>query len=92
LSRRLSEQALFLVDDLTLGQIKTRQVVGIMGRFDTSKALFVDVPNDNLELSVRNLTNAAFVQVGSLNVYDILRHDHLLISKKAVEALEERSA
>jgi len=92
LTRRLSEKALFLVDDLALGQIKTRQIVGIMGKFDTTKALFVDVPNDNLELSVRNLPNAAFVHVGSLNVYDILRHDHLLISRKAVEALEGRSA
>ena len=92
LSRRLSEQALFLVEDMTLSLAKTKQVLGIMGRFDTSKALFVDVPNANLELSVRNLPNAAFVNVGSLNVYDILRHDHLLISKKAVEALEERSA
>jgi large subunit ribosomal protein L4 len=92
LTRRLSEKALFLIDDLSVAQIKTKQVVGIMGRFQTSKALFVDVQNDRLELSVRNLPNAAFVQVGSLNVYDILRHDHLLISKKAVAALEERSA
>lgn len=92
LSRRLEETALYLVEDMTVPQIKTRQIVGIMGKFATSKALFVDVPNDRLELSVRNLPNAAFISVGKLNVYDILRHDHLLISKAAVEALEARSA
>jgi large subunit ribosomal protein L4 len=92
LTRRLSETALYLVDDMAVSQIKTRQVVGIMSRFATTKALFVDVDNTRLDLSVRNLPNAAFVPVGKLNVYDILRHDHLLISKAAVAALEERIA
>lgn len=92
LTRRLDETALFLVEDMAVSQIKTRQIVGIMSKFATSKALFVDVDNGRLELSVRNLSNAAFVPVGKLNVYDILRHDHLLISKAAVAALEERIA
>lgn len=92
LSRRTEEKQVIVVDDLTLPQIKTKQISGLLKRFDVSKTLIVDVSNENLQLSARNLPNAQYLPVAGLNVYDILRHDTVLISKAAAEALHQRIA
>jgi large subunit ribosomal protein L4 len=92
LSRRTAENQVVVIEDMTLSSIKTRHVSELLKRFGLRKALIVDVSNGNLELSTRNLPYAHFVEVGGLNVYDILRHDTVLISKAATEALSERMA
>ncbi|MCC6625645.1 MAG: 50S ribosomal protein L4 [Deltaproteobacteria bacterium] len=90
LSRRTEEGRLVVVDDLNLPKIQTKQVVQIQGRFEAPKALFVDVDNANLALSARNIPTAQYLAVGGINVYDVLRHDTLVISKAAALALQER--
>lgn len=90
LSRRQQEGRLAVIDDMTLAEIKTKRVAGVLSAFEAPKALLCDVANDNLQRSARNLATAHYVGVGQLNVYDILRHDNLLLSKAAVEALTER--
>jgi len=90
LSRRQQEGRLVLIDDLALGQIKTKRVAEIVGRFEAGRALFVDTMNDTLRLSARNMPEAHYLQVGELNVYDILRAETLLMSKAAVEDLHAR--
>ncbi len=90
LSRRQQEGRLALIDEMALAEIKTKQVGKILAAFDASKALIVDIDNKNLELSTRNVAKSHFVPVRELNVYDILRHDHLLMSKAAAEALQKR--
>ncbi len=92
LSRRASENQVIVLEDITLPQIKTKQVAGLLTRFEVKKTLIVDVPNENLELSTRNLPHAQYLPVAGLNVYDILRHDTLVLSKAAVAALSERMA
>ena len=79
-----------IIDDLSLPAIKTKQVAGLLTRFEAKKALIVDVPNENLQLSTRNLPNAQYSPVAGLNVYDILKHDTLVLSKAAAAALNER--
>lgn len=92
LSRRASEQQIVVIDDMTLPQVKTKQVAGLMKRFDVKKVLIVDVTNENLSLSTRNIPNAQYLSVAGLNVYDVLKHDTVLLSKAAAEALHERTA
>lgn len=92
LSRRNAEQQVVVIDSLDLPQIKTKQVANLLKRFEAKKTLIVDVPNENLQLSTRNLPDAQYVQVAGLNVYDILRHDTLVLSKAAAAALNERIA
>ncbi len=92
LSRRTSEKQVIVIDDMTLPAIKTKQVAGLLKRFDLKKVLFVDLDNEKLSLSTRNLPNAQFLQAGNLNVYDILRHDTVVMSKAAVSVLTERMA
>jgi large subunit ribosomal protein L4 len=92
LSRRNAEKQVVVIDSLDLPQIKTKQVANLLKRFEAKKTLIVDVANDNLQLSTRNLPDAQYVPVAGLNVYDILRHDTLVLSKAAAAALNERIA
>lgn len=90
LSRRQQEGALVVVDNFELAEIKTRQVVDTLARFEATKALIVDAPNENLHKSAKNLPKSNYLAVDGLNVYDILRHDTLLVTQRAVEAIEGR--
>jgi large subunit ribosomal protein L4 len=92
LSRRAAEQQIVVIDDMTLPQVKTKQVSTLMKRFEVSKVLIVDVTNENLSLSTRNIPNAQYLAVAGLNVYDVLKHDTVLLSKAAAQALHERMA
>ena len=90
LSRRAQEGRLHVVDDMALGAIKTKAVANVLAKFAAPKALLVDGDNTNLQLATKNLASAHYLSVGELNVYDILRHDDLLLSKSAVESLQAR--
>jgi large subunit ribosomal protein L4 len=92
LTKRLSESRLFVIDDLAIGEYRTRKVLEILGRFELKGALLIDGPNDHLARSSKNLPNCTFLRVDGLNVFDVLRHDALLISTDAIKAAEERLA
>ena len=90
LSRRQQEGALVVVDGFELEEIKTRRVLDVLTKFEAPKALIIDDANDQLALSSRNLDSSNYLAVDGLNVYDILRHDTLMITKRAVEVIEGR--
>jgi len=90
LSRRQQEGRLLVIDDLRLPEVKTKRVASALSGFGAPKSLIVDTDNPSLHLSARNLPKAHYLPVGDLNVYDILRHDHLVISRSAAEALQGR--
>ena len=57
------------------------------------KALIIDEKsNEKLEKSVRNLANHRFLPPEGLNVYDLLKYDHLIVSRLAIKAIEARAA
>lgn len=91
LSLRLKEGKLLVVDSFELSEVKTKVLAGILKTFDVRKALLVDGrANSNLKLSARNLPKSQFLPPEGINVYDILHHDHLILSKDAVRELELR--
>jgi large subunit ribosomal protein L4 len=91
LSLRLKEGKLLVVENFELAEVKTKVLAGILKTFDVRRALLVDASvNSNLKLSVRNLPRNQFLPPEGLNVYDILHHDHLILSKDAVRELELR--
>jgi len=92
LTKRLSESRLIVVDNLAIGEYRTRKVLEILGRFELEGALLIDGPNDHLARSSKNLPNCTYLRVDGLNVYDILNHDALVITADAVKAAEERLA
>lgn len=90
LSRRAQEKNLVVVDKLELPEAKTKLVAGFMKTFELQSALIVDQDNPNAALSGRNLQGVKVLPVQGLNVYDILKYDHLVLTKRAVAAIEGR--
>jgi large subunit ribosomal protein L4 len=92
LSLMLKEGRLTVVENLVLPEIKTRALVTALAALQApKKALVVDGKgNENLALSIRNVRGSQFLPPEGLNVYDILRHDHLVLSQAAVKDLEAR--
>jgi large subunit ribosomal protein L4 len=89
LSGRLGENRLFVVEDFSLPEVKTRSLVRILERFGLKSAVLVDFKdNDRLRLSARNLPKFRFLAADGVNVYDILRHENIIVSKGAVRAIE----
>jgi large subunit ribosomal protein L4 len=89
LSERLREGNLVVVDELIFSNPKTKDFVGALHAlgFD-GRTLIVDtLDNDNLLLSSRNVKGAKVVASGGLNVYDVLYHEKLLVSRSAVDQI-----
>lgn len=81
---------LVVVDHFDLEEIKTRFFIQIMKEFDVNRALIItEEKNDNLEKSSRNVPWVKVMRYQGLNVYDILRHDHLFLVQPAVAKIEE---
>ena len=92
LSKFAKEGRLLVVDRFELPQIKTKGVLDALSTLKTDrKTLVVDVAaNENLRLSIRNCQDHQFLPPEGVNVYDLLRHDTLVLSKDAAKALEGR--
>jgi large subunit ribosomal protein L4 len=87
LSRRHEESRLWVVEDFELTEIKTKTLAGICQTFGWNSALLVDESNEKLQKSVRNLPGVQFLDREGLNTYDILRYEHIVLSKSAVEQI-----
>jgi large subunit ribosomal protein L4 len=92
LSARQQEGRLVVLEDFELAEIKTRRVAQVLGQFEGAKHLVVDVDNANLSKSTGNLADSAYLASDGLNVYDILRHDSLVLTRSAVDAIARRLA
>lgn len=92
LSDKLGSDRLIVIDDFKISKPKTKEMAGVIGTFGFSKALIVDGENKNLELASRNLEKHKYLRTEGVNVYDVVNHEWLVISKKAAQALGERLA
>lgn len=92
LSLFAKESRLIVVDSLELVEIKTKGLIATLSTLQAGKkSLVVDSSsNDKLVKSIRNLQNHQFLPPEGVNVYDLLRHDHLIVSREAAKALEAR--
>lgn len=91
LSLRNGEKKLLVLEDLSLGEIKTKRMVKIIESLGAQRPLVVD-DKGNIELikSMRNLPRAKYVAPEGLNVYDILRYDTLVVTAPVAKQIEER--
>ena len=91
LSSRVNENKFFVMDSLKFDEIKTKKMVSVMDALKVNKALVVldGEDNDNVELSARNIEGVRTVYSNSINVYDILKYDTVIITKSAVAKIEE---
>lgn len=92
LSSKLLAKTLVVVEDLQLAEIKTKSFVASLKNLQLAdkKVLVVEEgKNLNLEASARNLENVRTARVNTINVFDLLKYEHLVLSKAAVEKLQE---
>jgi len=92
LSLKLREGQLRVVENFELDEIKTKKLVEVLGKLQVDGgALIVDgKDNDKLRMSARNLQNHSVLPPEGVNLYDLLRHEHVVLTRGAVEALEAR--
>ena len=90
LTSKVNDEKLIVVDDITIDAPKTKTMVKILGNLKADKALIVTKDkNDNVVLSANNIPGVDTTISSTINVYDILGHDALVITKDAVKAIEE---
>ncbi len=91
LSSKVNEGAFIVVDDITLPEIKTKKICEMLKNLKVeSKALIVtNEKNDNVVKSANNIQGVATTFMGSLNVYDMIKYDVMVITKDAVSKIEE---
>ena len=90
LTSRVNEAKFFVLDDLSFDAIKTKKMKAVLENLKVKKALIVlDKKDENVLLSARNLPKVRTVVSNSINVYDILKYDTLVLTKDAVARIEE---
>jgi large subunit ribosomal protein L4 len=92
LSSKAKTNALIVLDKAELEEPKTAQLRGKFDGLGLSNALIIDgaTLQDNFALAARNIPNVDVLPVQGINVYDILRREKLVLTRAALEALEER--
>ncbi|MDO5732211.1 MAG: 50S ribosomal protein L4 [Eubacteriales bacterium] len=89
-SSKLQDSKLFVVEDLDLAEIKTKELNKILAALKLNNVFVVESEyNKNLLLSGRNLVGVKTATVNEVNVFDLLKYDALLMTKKAAEKIQE---
>jgi large subunit ribosomal protein L4 len=90
LTDKYKTDRLIVVSDFDLPEIKTRDFVGAMENFNVARALIVThEKNEVLEKSSKNVPWVKVMRYQGLNVYDVLRHEHLFLDQSAISMIEE---
>lgn len=91
LASKVQAEEIVVLEGLTLDAPKTKEMVAILNNLQADrKALVVTADyNDNVALSARNIPGVTFVTADGINVLDVLKHDKLVITKDAVQKVEE---
>ena len=91
LGEKIRQNQMFVVDELKATTHKTKDLVAQLSGLNLTNALIVfSTADDNFLKASRNLTNIMMKHSGSLNIYDILNHQQLVITKDALEEVEGR--
>jgi large subunit ribosomal protein L4 len=90
LTSRVNENKLIVVDELKFDEIKTKKFQEVLNNLNVTKALVVLDENDqNVVLSARNIPTVATALTNTINVYDILKYNTVIVTKAAVATIEE---
>ncbi|MCI6157283.1 MAG: 50S ribosomal protein L4 [Peptoniphilaceae bacterium] len=91
LTSKVKDQDLIVLDALSLDAFSTKNAAAVLTAINAQKKAYIvlDEANEQIVRSFKNIPNVDTVVVNSINVYDILRHDSLIMTRKAVEIAEE---
>ena len=90
LTSRVLENKFIVVDELKLDEIKTKKFQNVLNNLKVNKALVVvDENSDNVVKSAKNIQSVKTAYVNTINVYDILKYNTVVLTKDAVATIEE---
>ncbi|MBA9087338.1 large subunit ribosomal protein L4 [Fontibacillus solani] len=91
LSAKVIDQDIIVLDALTLNAPKTKEFAAILNNLKVERKALIVAPSydDNVALSARNIPGVKFVAADGINVLDVLTYDKLIITKEAVQKVEE---
>lgn len=91
LSSKVAAEELIVLDSLEMNEIKTKEVVSVLKALEAGKKVLIVLPekNETVYRSARNIKGVKTTLVSTLNVYDILNCDSLVVLKDAVSKIEE---
>lgn len=91
LSSKVAAEELIVLDSLEMNEIKTKEVVSVLKALETGKKVLIVLPekNETVYRSARNIKGVKTTLVSTLNVYDILNCDSLVVLKDAVSKIGE---
>lgn len=89
LTTKVNDGKLIVVDELTVNA-KTKEMASVLNNLNVAKALVVvEDNNNNAVVAARNIPTVKTASVNTINVYDILKYDSLVLTKSVVEKIEE---
>ena len=90
LTSRVQENKLIVLDELKLDEVKTKAMQNVLNNLNVSKAMVVLADNDaNVVLSARNIPNVVTALPNTINVYDVLKYNTVILTKASAAAIEE---
>ena len=90
LTSKVADNKIVVLDEFKLDEIKTKKFAEVMNNLKVSKALVVlEGENKNVVLSGRNIPTVKVSAINEINTYDVLKYDTLVVTKAAVEKLQE---
>jgi large subunit ribosomal protein L4 len=91
LSSKAKDGNIVVIDEAKSKEVKTGDLAKRFGKMGLKSALVVDGEFDkNFHLSARNLSHVSLLPASGINVYDIMRSEKLVLTKAALQAIEER--
>ena len=90
LTSKVQDNKLVVVDSLALAEVKTKEMQKVLTNLKAEKALIVTAQEDkNVILSTRNIADVQTATPSTINVYDVMNHNTVIVTKDAVASIEE---
>jgi len=91
LSTKVNDNEIMVLDKISFDSIKTKQMAGVLKnlKVDSSALLVLSGKDENVEKSARNIPGIKTALVNTINVFDIMKYDKFIITRDAVEKVEE---
>jgi LSU ribosomal protein L4P len=90
LTSKVNEGSFVVIDELSFKEAKTKEFAAVLKNVNVDKALVVlEDGNKNAVLSARNIPSVKTASVNTINVYDIIKYDSMVVTKAAVEKMQE---
>ena len=90
LTAKVQENKFIVLDELKFDEIKTKNFQAVLNNLNVNKAMVVLNENDkNVVMSAKNIPNVITAQTNTINVYDILKYNTMIVTKAAVETIQE---